>query len=503
MNSTPQIGAARSSATHRHGPMRSAGCLLACVVLVLGGRVAGFALSDLDIGQLVILDDQPVMDAFVDRVDWLGDGQRFILGGWEQWPNKPMVLVVLPDGAVAAITEVANQHFALAPDGSRVLCWRKVGNGDAAQLVAATAGRGGATPVCPPVPASQAMQVFWAGSQDNDAWLMYALSEPGDKGGLYAIAPSGGAPKKILQMTAGYWLGLAPADNTEDVIAMWAGKQPTCYRLNPRAEMSVQVEPYWGRAHARAGTGAAAWTDERRDLLVAGGPTAVPTKLLDKADSLCWGRSGRNILSWRADCLWVVSADGRLKRKLLGMPTLLPLATTAFHSYGCSWSPDENTIVYWRNAGDTGILRRATLGCEQVKIRIEFPAGTNLPPGSPIWVADRFLYERSGAVIKPDWPRCKGLFHVLSRSDEGGRVVVTAENVGTEAGVVRRLTGSNDPPSGEAGAGHIAIGIGGAPRPVLRSFSAKPLPTIAAWPQGAKHLGRVLSVDVTRRNLGS
>ena len=503
MNPHTEIRVGRKAATHRHGPVRSAGRLLACVALILAGRATTFALSDQDIGQLVILDDQPVMDAFVDRVEWLGDGQRFILGGWEQWPNKPMVLVVLPDGAVAAITEVANQHFALAPDGQRVLCWRKVGNGDAAQLVAATAGRGGATAVAPPVPAQQAMHVFWAGSQDNDAWLLYALSEPDDKGGLYAIAPTGGAPKKVLQMTAGYWLGLMPADNPEDVIAVWAAKEPLCYRLNPRADMSVQVEPYWGRAHARPGTGAAAWADEKRDLLVAPGPTAAPTKLLDKVDGLSWGRSGRNIVCWRADNLWVVSADGALKRKLLGMPALLPLAPSAYRSYGCSWSPDETTVVYWRNAGDTGILRRATLGCEQVTIKIEFPPGTNLAPGSPIWVAGRFLYDRSGVVIKPDWPSCKGLFHVLARADEGGRVVITAVNVGTEAGVVRRLTGSNDPPSGEAGAGHIAIGVGGAPRPVLRSFSAKPLPSIAAWPQGGKVLGRVLSVDVTRRNLGS
>ena len=475
-----------------------------CVLVLAGFGAPCLAMTDDQIGRLVILDDQPVLDAFVDRVTWLGDGQRMIVGGWEEWPKSPLVLAVQPDGAVTPVVDgPANPFFAVAPDGVRVACWRKLGTGDAAQLAVTTPGRASVTPLGSPVALPQAQQVLWSdapGGADQGC-IAYALSEPEDKGGLYVVSPRGDAPRKLLQITAGWWAGLFAADNPEDLIAGWWSKRLVCWRVNPRTGLYASVDAFWGRARPRPGLGPAAWLDDKKDVLVANRPDVEPTRLVNVVDGFCWAPSGRALAYWWNQTLWVVSVEGRFKRKLLGMVTL-PAPGAGYRAHGCAWSPDESSLVYWRNGAGRGTLRRASLGTEEVSIRVAVPTGTQLPKGSSVWVAEKFIMAGPGVIEKPVWPTCKGLFKVTGQADEGGQVVVNALNAGTEAGIVRRLTGSNDPPAQSSGAGHIAIGVGGVPTPVVRTFSVKALPTVAAWPQGSKTAWRLLSVDVTRRGIG-
>ncbi len=479
-------------------------CIVACLAACALGRPPALALTDEALGRLIITDDRPVTNSFVSRVEWLGDGKRIIVGGWQQWPNMPTVIAVMADGAVVPVAAgVANEHFAVSPDGTRVACWCKVGNGDMAQLAVAAPGQGPPTPIGPPVPAAQAMHIAWVSSDaPGTEWLVYILAEPQDAGGIYALSPTGVPARKLLQVSSGWWAGLFPFDGPDEILAKWLSKPPLCFRVNMRTGQWAKTDDFWVQSHPLPSKGPGAWLNDANSLLTAPRPEAVPTKLADRADGFCWSRSGRGLIYWTDDKLWVVSADGKIKRKLLGMPTLMPL-NGGYVAYGCAWSPDESTVAYWRNAGGLGVLRRATLGTEEVAITFELPAGTKLPLGSAIWVAERFMMERPGVILKPEWRTCKGLFQVTRQTTDGQRTLVTAVNIGTEAGVLRRLTGSNDaPPESDTGAGHIAIGIGAAPTALVRSFTVTPLATIAAWPQGSSIAGRILRVDVTRRNLG-
>jgi len=80
--------------------------------------------------------------------------------------------------------------------------------------------------------------------------------------------------------------------------------------------------------------------------------------------------------------------------------------------------------------------------------------------------------------------------------------VVVAESVGSEGGVVERLTGMNDALGGRADTGHITIGAGAQPPTAwMQTFTSEPLVGLSGWSEGGVVVGRPLSVVVTRRRL--
>jgi hypothetical protein len=103
--------------------------------LVCAGEVlAGPVLGRQDLRRLIVMEDRPVAAISAEQLEWLGQG-GMVIGGWHRWPDQPALVTV---DAPAMLPQLFSPlhffpRFALSPDGLRLTCWQRVGEGVAGQ----------------------------------------------------------------------------------------------------------------------------------------------------------------------------------------------------------------------------------------------------------------------------------------------------------------------------------------------------------------------------------
>jgi hypothetical protein len=170
-----------------------------------------------------------------------------------------------------------------------------------------------------------------------------------------------------------------------------------------------------------------------------------------------------------------------------------------------AWSPTEEFLAYALPgaAGGAADVYLVTLGLEEIACRIAYAIGDTAPaPGATVWVCMDLQRDAAGQVIEPKWSTLKAQLETTSsplESPDG--FSIRARSVGLDPDTLKRLTGLSTPPPEVADERSLRFGPAGAPpKTVMRAFTLPARGGLIAWSQAAS-LGKVIAVEVTRRQL--
>ncbi len=434
--------------------------------------------------RLIVMDDREVAPILAAEVAWMGE--TLVAAGWEHWPHSPVIIAHGPTVAAPLFPSPSHPPVFVTRAPDAIVAWLRSDVDE------------GCTP---------------ASWRLSDGRLTLLDSEikcdaPGPlvgmpDGTIVAACPRGGtvevrrfragSPSIALARLPHAGCDMLAADGEEHVRAVCAGDPPRAYRINIVSGLHAEVELDSPGADQALVAGVELDRAGRRIVRLVGGERVV---LAEDVDAACASPDGTALVATGPDGLSVLDTVGGVHRRLWGAeagggtPMLV------------SWSPDGTRIAHGYRDGDGGTVRLATLGSEEVVVRLRVPDATAVRPGTRIWVAERFEVDVSGRVTEPVWSTLKALLRVreVVRADTG--VICTALSEGEEGGVVERLTGSNDPPPGSESDSRLAIGTGAEPPAAwMYSFSARPRENLAGWVQGTHVTGALLSITVTRKRL--
>ncbi len=440
---------------------------------------------------MVLLQWQPAVDLLVNQAQWLEDGTTVVAGGWQQWPNQCAVVIYgSGDAAARLCPEAASPHFAVAPHGPRIAYWRKVTmeQGAAAELSVLDLAGPVISTLGAPRSINPAMHLAWL----SDQQILFSFQrDETSSGALFVGDLRGGAPVEVLRREGGTWQALKQMPGRSVIAEFLTAGGLLRHHIWLMSSGQVQITPLQPLAAAEP---LSFDLDAEGQLIF--NQSATEGVIVDRGvTSFCVSPDQRAAIYTKPHKLMAVSVEEVTPRCLRNTPA-------AFALRGCSWSPATSNICVWGKAGASGRLWYALLGTEHVTGRFEFEVGSQVAAGCRLWVAKRFQLDGTGAVVEPDWPTLKALFVVTRVLRGTDKIVAEAASVGSQAGVVLRMTGSEDPPHLEDSGAHVRIGVSTEPATEwLQSFRAKPLPDLAAWLQDTSDVGHPLSITVERRVL--
>jgi hypothetical protein len=435
------------------------------------------ALDKFGFRQLVVLADEPVADLAVDSVAWLPDGRGLVVGGWEQWPQKPTVRALPAAGAAVALERVATPRFALSPSGTEIAYWASTG-GDWVQLSLVPLTGGQPRYIGEPRKLTPAMHLAWP----SDLTLI-TLTQAKDVCRAEAINLATGAARPLVEVQGGQWVRLRTWPGAEP-IAVWADQERKCFRLSVLGR-TQELGADWDRDRAAPGGLLVSYFDDAGALWIAGRPKQPAAKIADDAGAACWSPDASVLLFARRKALWSVASGDLEQRQVLGS-ALDTAGLEAPAPRGMSWSPTGEWVAYWRQFGAGGQLRRMQLGREEVTVRVRFPGEVRPKAGQRLWIATKLFRDRQGKPTEPVWSTVKAELAVRSSLPGPQQTFVEAVNVGAMPGVVKRLAGAQTDTL---------------PAGATATVSVKPIPGLVAWLQGTGWQGEVVSVEVSRTPL--
>ena len=465
---------------------------LLAVLVCAGGVFAAPVLGRQDLRRLIVMEDRSMAAVSAEQVEWLGPG-GMVSGGWHRWPDQPALLTV---DAPAVLPQLFSPlhffpRFALSPDGLRLSCWQRVGEGVVGQTQLTTVDL-----VTGAVTGMGAPQVFLSGGKlvSVGSGVVIAACQA-EGGGTLLFRAEGDACDLLARFDGVVCEDLLAEADGDHVLVSCAGDPPRCYRVNWRAGVWAEVDSARYETARVDGLPASVLFDAPTGRLMRVMTDGERVVLAEGVQSAC-ARAGAIVYA-AAGGLWVTDAGGEVRRRLWGARGESGAVASLL-----SWSPEGMYVCHCYRSGELGVVRRAALGTETVKVRMSFPAGSVVKEGASIWLAERFEFDARGRVTGPVWGTLKALLRVEQVIPADAGVVAVAESVGAEGGVVERLTGANDALGGRASAGHITIGAGAQPPTAwMQTFTSEPLAGIRGWAEGDAQIGRPLSVVVVRRRL--
>jgi len=437
-----------------------------------------YALSSIQLRQLLVLSDTAVMDGLADSVEWLADNRGVVIGGWEQWPAKPMIAVAPAAGPVVKLERPATPRFALSPTRQEIAYWYTTG-GTWAQLAIVPVSGGQPRFVGDPRQVTPAMHLAWP--VDN---TLCTLTYNARNCLALAIDAQTGVSRPLVEAEGGQWTGLRTSPGS-DPIAVWTDRSKTCFRLSVTGR-TVELGAEADYDRAKPGGTLFSYFDANAALWVGGRGKQPPTKVTDDAGAACWLPDASALFFARRRALWSVSMADLEQRQVPGS-ALENAGLEAGAPCGMTCSPDGGAFVYWRQSGVEGQIRRARLGLEEIAVSARFPKGTQAAVGQKMWIATKLYLDKSGAVKEPVWSTVKGEFEVRRVLPSNAETVVEAVSVGAMSGVAVRVAGRAEPEGGAPGL----------------QFTLKPIPDLKAWLHKTTSVGEPLSLNVTRTPLGS
>jgi hypothetical protein len=457
-------------------PFRALSALLPVAIAVTLATPA-LALDKSGFRQLMVLADEPLADLAVDSVAWLPDGRGLVVGGWEQWPQRPTVRVIPAAGAPVTLERVATPRFALSPAGTEVAYWA-VSGGDWVQLALVPVTGGQPRYVGDPRKLTAAMYLAWPSD-----FTMIALTQPKDTCLAEAINVATGALQPLVQVDGGQWVRLYSWPSA-DPIAVWADRERKCFRLSALGRPQ-ELGAEWDRDRAAPGGLLVSYFDTAGALWLAGRPKQGPAKIAEDAGAACWSPDASVLLFARRRSLWSVASGDLEQRQVLGS-ALDSAGLEASAPRGMSWSPSGQWVAYWRQSGGSGQLRRIQLGLEDVAVRVKFAGNVRAKAGERLWIATKLFFDKQGRPTEPVWSTLKAEMTVRSSLPGPKETFIQATNAGASPGVVARLAG--------AMAETLTPGT-------TAAVSLKPIPGLIGWLQGTRLAGEVVSLEVTRTPL--
>ncbi len=436
--------------------------------------------------RLIAMDDREIAPILAADVAWAGD--TLVAGGWERWPESPVIIAHGPSVAAPLFPSPAHPPVFVARQApGAVVSWLRSEAAEAFSPAALRLSDGRLTLLDPDLACATPGPLV----EMPDGTIVAACAAAGVVEIRRFVA---GSPSIVLARLPHDTCDTLASDGEEHVLAICPGDPPEAFRINTVSGLHAQVElPARQPAGEALLSGVELDRVARRVVRLIEGERVV---LAEDVDAACASPDGAAIMIAGPGGLAVLDAPGGVHRRLwgaqagAGTPTLL------------TWSPDGVRIAHCYRDGDGGTVRLATLGTEEVVVRLRVGDGAAVRQGSQIWVAERFHVDLAGRVTEPVWSTLKAMLRVreVVRAETG--VICTAVSEGEEGGVVERLTGSNDPPPGSESDSRLAIGTGVEPPAAwMYTFSAEPLDTLAGWVQGTHTTGALLSVTVTRKRL--
>lgn len=434
--------------------------------------------------RLIVMDDREVAPVQATRLDWAD--RTLVIGGWERWPDLPVILAHGPDATLTNFPAPAHPPiFTVTANPPTVISWTRGVEGGV--LPASLRLSDGRLTLLDPalivtIPGPLVAQ------PDGSVVAACSLAE----GVTEVRRLRAGTPSVLLaRLPAPTCEALIPTP-TGDLCALCPGDPPQAWRLDPAsglwAEVTLDQVPTGRDLPAPFAFERVA----RRLVREVGGERVI---LAENVDAVCATPDASALLVAGPDGLRVVDPTGQIVRRLWGAEAGPGVASLV------SW-PGEALVAHAYSDGELGSVRLAVLGAEIVTVRLRFPENAVVLPDARIWVAERFRTNAQGDVIEPVWGTLKALLRVrqVVRTDDG--LVCEAVSEGVEGGVVERLTGRNDPPPGAEADSRLVIGTGAeAPTAWAYSFSAAPLAGLAGWVEGGRSVGTLLAVNVSRRRL--
>ncbi len=450
--------------------------LVAAALLGLHGLAWPLGVEDLP--RLVALEDRPVATLAAPELHWSGYGSSLIAAG-RGADGGPLVVAAPVDGRPAiAVPQVVSPRMALSPDGFRVVCWQRgpVGPSGAqtARLAVFDSRAGTCAPLAGVAPFEAASPVVWLPEPER----IVALRPQGDYTALCIYDSVAGEPAPLMATVAGVGTVLRRASRMGCVIVGTVGADGLTeyFLIDVTTGIASNVPP------------------EDQANLLAQASSLQPDGVSPAGDL---------VASCRHDGLWIGTPEQPNQRRVL------PRGDIGNHDFGGAsqplWSPTSERLAYTVKPADSPLseVHLVTLGLEEIVCQIQYETGSRPPPvGAIVWVCMALQRDGEGKVIEPEWKTLKAQLGVTSSPVPGvGGMTVRARNVGTQGGILKRLTGVTEPPPDAEDDSSLAIGpADGTPLTAVRSFTLPVRRGLIAWSEGAS-TGKVEAVTVTRRAL--
>jgi hypothetical protein len=445
---------------------------------VLAAQPAASPLGIEDLPRLIAVEDQTAATLLAPELHWSSHGASLVAAG-RSADGGPVVVVVPVDGRPAiTIPNVVSPRIALSPDGSQVACWLHGPPGPAGAATVQAAVFDTHTGTCAPLPGLSPFEgtspLVWLPEPER----IVALRPEQTYTALAIYDPLAGQPAPLMATVAGVGTVLRKASRMGCVIVGTVGADGATeyFLIDITTGIASNVPP------------------EDQANLLAGDESPLPDGV---------SPTGGLLASFRDDGLWIGTVEDPFQRHIL------PYGDVGQHDFSAAsrplWSPTSERLAYTLKPPDSALtqVRIATLGLEEMVCQIQYQAGSRPPAvGATVWVCMALQHDDKGNVIEPEWKTLKAQLSVTSSPVPGvGGMTVRAHNVGTQGGVLKRLTGLTEPPPDAEDDSSLTFGpVGGTPLTVARSFTLPVRHGLIAWSEGAS-TGTVISVTVTRRAL--
>jgi hypothetical protein len=451
---------------------------LAGLAGLLGVQAAVWPLGVGDLPRLIALEDRPVATLVAPELHWSSYGAALVATGRAD-DETPCVIVVPVDGRPAVtIPNVVSARIALSPEGSEAACWQcgPIGpiGAETARLAVFDFEGGTCTPLEGLAPFEATSPIVWLPEPER----IVALRPHGDYTALSIYDPVAGEPARLMATVAGVGTVLRKASSLGCVIVGTVGADGLTeyFLIDITTGIASNVPP-----------------EDQAGLLAAGRSAG--------SDGLSPG--GDLLASCRSDGLWIGTADDPTQRHLSPRGTIGEADASA--ASRPLWSPTSDRLAYTTRLPDSPLseVRLVTLGLEEIVCQIQYGPGSQPPAvGATVWVCMALQQDEEGNPIEPEWKTLKAQLSVASSPVPGvGGMLIRARNVGTQAGVLKRLTDLTEPPPDVGDDSLLTIGpADGTPLTVVRSFTLPVRRGLIAWSEGAS-TGTVIAVTVTRRAL--
>jgi hypothetical protein len=450
------------------------------------------AFTDADLGRLVLVDQTELPSVIVDRVAWLPDSRHVVVGGWLEWPAVATVTLVPNDlPALQSGLPAASPHFALAPDGTSLLLWKKVriGQQDQAELNLVRLDNQMVLPMGEPLEISPALHLLWLAGGP----ICYTTEDPKLGALLWAVDPGGGKARQVFAAANATWQDLTAGAEAGSVLCLMAGDKGGAYVVNAQTGKYLPVAKSARALRAPDGSGRALEIDATGALILTLSET--DGMLVDRGVRAAqWRPDGQAVLYVKDHELALATVTGRAAPRVL---MSLTGAEASTFLRGCSWSGDGVSLAVWGVSGSTGRAWRASLGQERVTARFSFPKDAPVKAGSRLWVVTRYRTDSLGRIIEPLWSTLKACFVVtrILRTPEG--IVAEAASSGPEAGVVERVGGALVVTDDDSG--HIRIGVQGQTATAwTRTRTMRFREGLRGWLEKTQYDSEPLSLNVER-----
>lgn len=438
------------------------------------------------VGRLVVMQDRVINGVLVEQLTQVGLAVG--AGCTEPGEQRPLVLLLdAPLGWPPALPQAATPYFALSPDGGRLAYWRYCPVQETetvGELVTLDLNSGAKTSLTPPQVLGQGGSLLWPLPSN----LVFCAPRPlpdGNWGMVWRLDLGTGQTFCLLERPAGTTPGrLYPVASSEDVayadalgsvIAPLTGAQARPVDL-PRLLWANPAGDSWLNLAPRVEL----WT-----------PVGPGPSLDLRATAAAWAPGGAAVLLASGGKLYVAPSDLSFARELTG------------------WvgSPQEFIQLVWRASSAEGAaatlapvpaLHLFTLGTEHLSATFFFGASVLPRTGEKIWIARDFQLSAQGVPLKPIWPTLKACFAVARARPAEGGVIVDAENIGNQAGVLERVATERSP---LANLSEIATVIGGRRVVWVERYDLAGRSDLRGWIDGVPALGVLKSLHVERRRL--